>query len=157
MWGLDPTVREIVGKFCKRKNCKIHVKKFATLLNIYYVTKIFKEFREVLSSLYCCLQTLRLHRKWSFPLRVSSVNVTKSAESCGFFVQCGLINTALLEVNLYIQEVCSLSYLLFDFSPIKTREKKNSLEGKDEIIFFMFCNNFFHKNTVGESEAPSLL
>ena len=25
-----------------------------------------------------------LHKKWSFPLRISSVNVTKSAGSCGF-------------------------------------------------------------------------
>ena len=25
-----------------------------------------------------------LHKKWSFPLRISSVNVTKSAVSCGF-------------------------------------------------------------------------
>ena len=27
---------------------------------------------------------LTLHKKWSFPLRISSVNVTKSAISCGF-------------------------------------------------------------------------
>ena len=25
-----------------------------------------------------------LHKKWSFRLRISSVNVTKSADSCGF-------------------------------------------------------------------------
>ena len=25
-----------------------------------------------------------LHKKWSFPLRISSVNVAKSAENCGF-------------------------------------------------------------------------
>ena len=25
-----------------------------------------------------------LHKKWSFPLRISLVNVTKSAENCGF-------------------------------------------------------------------------
>ena len=35
----------------------------------------------------------RLHKKWIFPLRISSVNVTKSPVSCGFghftfFVQC---------------------------------------------------------------------
>ena len=44
--------------------------------------------------------------------------------------------------------------LLFDFSPVKKREEKNSLERKREIICFMFCDNFFHKNTVGESSAP---
>ena len=27
---------------------------------------------------------IALHRKWSFLLRISSVNVTKSAVSCGF-------------------------------------------------------------------------
>ena len=25
-----------------------------------------------------------LHKKWSFPLKISSVNVTKSAGNCGF-------------------------------------------------------------------------
>ena len=29
-------------------------------------------------------QWLSIHKKWSFPLRISSVNVTKSAVSCGF-------------------------------------------------------------------------
>ena len=29
-------------------------------------------------------QGLPLHKKWSFPWRISSVNVTKSAVSCGF-------------------------------------------------------------------------
>ena len=28
--------------------------------------------------------TLSVHKKWSFPLRISSVNVTKSAGICGF-------------------------------------------------------------------------
>ena len=28
-------------------------------------------------------QQLSLHKKWSFPLRISSVNVTKSSDSCG--------------------------------------------------------------------------
>ena len=32
---------------------------------------------------------LALHKKRSFPLRISSVNVTRSAENCGFFVQRG--------------------------------------------------------------------
>ena len=29
-------------------------------------------------------QNYILHKKWSFPLRISSVNVTKSAGNCGF-------------------------------------------------------------------------
>ena len=28
--------------------------------------------------------SMTLHKKWHFPLRISSVNVTKSAVSCGF-------------------------------------------------------------------------
>ena len=34
-------------------------------------------------TVWVCLIT-SLHKKWSFPLRISSVNVTKSAFSCGF-------------------------------------------------------------------------
>ena len=30
------------------------------------------------------LKYISLHKKWSFPLRISSVNLTKSAVSCGF-------------------------------------------------------------------------
>ena len=30
------------------------------------------------------LRNLTLHKKWSFPLRISSANVTKSAGNCGF-------------------------------------------------------------------------
>ena len=43
--GLGPATREITGKFIetvKWKNCKVHVKKTATLLNIYYFTCIFQ-------------------------------------------------------------------------------------------------------------------
>ena len=50
-----------------------------------------------------CAALLALHKKWSFPLRISSVNVTKFTGNCGFghiywrnplwktsfFVQCG--------------------------------------------------------------------
>ena len=31
-----------------------------------------------------CQLTYTLHQKWSFPLRISSVNVTKYAGNCGF-------------------------------------------------------------------------
>ena len=30
------------------------------------------------------LEKFPLHKKWSFPLKISSVNVTKSVENCGF-------------------------------------------------------------------------
>ena len=45
MLGLGLATREITGKFLetiKRKNFKVHVKKAATLLNIYYFTSIFQ-------------------------------------------------------------------------------------------------------------------
>ena len=29
-----------------------------------------------------------LHKKWNFPSKISSVDLTKSAVSCTFFVQC---------------------------------------------------------------------
>ena len=43
--GLAATVRKIAGKFIEtviRKNCKVQVKKPATLLNIFYFTSIFQ-------------------------------------------------------------------------------------------------------------------
>ena len=57
---------------------------------------------------------ITLHKKWSFPLRISSVNVTKSAGNCGFghiywrnpywktsffFVQCDLQQPLLKKIN----------------------------------------------------------
>ena len=73
------------------------------------------------------------------------------------FIKTSLINTILFKINPYICEVFSFSYLLFAFSPVKRREKKNLLERKHEIICFMFRNNFFHKNSVRESGTSSLL
>ena len=34
---------------------------------------------------------------------------------------------------------------------------RNSFDRERENIYFVFHNNFFHKNTVGECETPSLL
>ena len=56
------------------------------------------------------------------------------------FIKSGF--TILLKINLYILEVSSLSYSLFDFSPIKRRERTNFLERQHKIICFMFHNNF---------------
>ena len=36
------------------------------------------------SWLHLLLSPMTLHKKWRFPLRISSVNVTKSGDSCGF-------------------------------------------------------------------------
>ena len=56
------------------------------------------------------------------------------------FIKTGF--TILLKINLYILEVSSLSYSLFDFSPIERRERTNFLERQHKIICFMFHNNF---------------
>ena len=66
----------------------------------------------------------------------------------------------LLKIGLIyrkFQEVAPLSNLLYNFSPIKRRKKKKTSERNYEIICFMFCNNFFHKNNVVESVTPLLL
>ena len=110
-----------------KKNGKAQVKKSPTLLKIYYFSNTF--------------QRISLGLKKIVPL----------------FIENSFINAILSKLNLYIQQVSSLSYLLFDFSPVKRRKKTNCLVGEHKIICFMFRNNFFHKNTVGESDVPSLL
>ena len=42
------------------------------------IEKGFSDFHKMI------ITVMTLHKKWSFPLRASSVNVTKSAVSCGF-------------------------------------------------------------------------
>ena len=123
MFGVGSTVKEITGKFIetvKRKNGKAQVKNSVTLPNIYYFTSTFQGI------------SLGLEQ---FVL---------------LFIKTGFINTILSKNDLYIQEVSSLSYLLFDFSPVKRREKTNSLKKEHKIICLMFRNVFFHKNTVSE-------
>ena len=51
------------------------------------------------------LNALPLHKKWSFPLRISSVNVTKSARNWGF----GHITEEILNGKLFCA-VCSKLY-----------------------------------------------
>ena len=36
------------------------------------------------TSIYSVFDEVALHKKWSFSLRISSVNVTKSTVNCGF-------------------------------------------------------------------------
>ena len=47
------------------------------------------------------IMSLTLHRKCSFPLRLSSVNVTKSAGNCGF----GHITEKILNGKLYLKTI----------------------------------------------------
>ena len=53
-------------------------KEYYKFLSISFFTK-----NDILVSFKSILQWT-LHKKWSFPFRISSVNVTKSAVSCGF-------------------------------------------------------------------------
>ena len=48
----------------------------------HWVLYITFHFRKVNICIFRCFPTL--HEKWSFPLRISSVNVIRSAEKCGF-------------------------------------------------------------------------
>ena len=66
------------------------------------------------------------------------------------FIKTSFINTYNTFKNWFIYgESFLLSYLLFDFSTVKRREKTNSLRREQEIICFKVRNNAFHKNTVG--------
>ena len=60
------------------KQCASIKKKFTFVRFSYWVIIGFDEFFKDKTRL------LPLHKKWTFPLRISSVNVTKSAVSCGF-------------------------------------------------------------------------
>ena len=57
-------------------NWNIHMK--------FVLTEGFNYLPETLSTDILELQTLALHKKWSFPLRISPVNFTKLSVSCGF-------------------------------------------------------------------------
>ena len=73
------------------------------------------------------------------------------------FVKVGSINTILLRTNSYISEVSSLSYFLLDFSLVKRREKKELLREKTRNHLLFLSQYFFHKSTMGEKSARSLL
>ena len=65
MSGLGSATKEITAKFIetiKRKNCKVHVKKTATLLNNYYFTCIFQGISLGLKQL-----DLAVYKGWRVP------------------------------------------------------------------------------------------
>ena len=45
---------------------------------------LISSFNELLMANVEQLQPNPLHKRWSFPIRISSVNVTKAAGNCGF-------------------------------------------------------------------------
>ena len=44
-----------------------------------------------------------LHKKWNFPLKTSSVNVTKSAVSCGLRIWSHLLKKSLIETSFFVE------------------------------------------------------
>ena len=72
-------------------------------------------------------------------------------------IKTGLINTILVKINLFILEDSCLSYLLFDFSPVKMQEKKILWRENTKLFVSCFSIIFFLKNSMEEGNAPSLL
>ena len=77
-----------LGTSPKKGFQKVRIEKFAPkaskrLQNVFFTTK--RNFR-FCGIYFCVLQqmTISVHKKWSFPLRISSINVTKSIGNCGF-------------------------------------------------------------------------
>ena len=87
--------------------------------------------------LVCYASATHIHctKKWSFPLRISSVNVTKSAVSCGFghiywrnpywktsfFVQWQILKIVILKVL----EIVVVTWILSSFSDVTMANTKN--------------------------------
>ena len=97
---------------------------------------------------------MSLHKKWNFPLRISTVNMTKSADSCGpghiywrdpkwkvsFFVQCmsarGLwINGQPTFCDVRVSKPLVLCHLRLSYPAI---HKKNENEKKQEYNLWIF-------------------
>ena len=63
--------------------------------------KMYKDIRKWMN---LCHSYITLHKKWSFPLRISSVNVTKTTGNCGF----GITFTEEI-LNGKLQFLCSVN------------------------------------------------
>ena len=93
------------------------------------------------------VETVSLHKKWSFPLRISSANVTKSAGNClfghiyrknlwwkfSFFVHRGV-----LSVQLYYKRVPSRLFLC-EFCEIFQQKPKGCLEPRQTSKMELFA------------------
>ena len=60
-----------------------------------------------------------LHKKWSFPFRISSINMTKSAENCEF----GHITEEVFKGKLHF--LCSEFMLIYIFVGLMAARQKN--------------------------------
>ena len=88
------------------------------------------------SNSFVSISFMTLHQKWSFPLRISSVNVTKFATNCGF----GHIHWRNLNGKLHF--LCSVSHVL--------GAKRSGFKSHDVHRFwnsldpFIFCIIFWY-------------
>ena len=99
----------------------------------------------------CAAQQVILHKKWSFPLKISSVNLTKSAVSCGFgniywrnpewktsfFVYCHIF-IFIIKLFLSVWEVLGKDFFPFDFN---TDVSNNC--GMSSLVSCTFCFKVF--------------
>ena len=83
---------------------------------------------------------LSLHKKWSFPLKISSVNVTKSAGNCGF----GHI------YNLHCKQFTSLTFTFTICSvqgwytnPVYCKHQYNKREPSEHKSNGKFFENYY--------------
>ena len=73
----------------EKKRWKVHEKNFTGMKKKFIIWLIWysDSITELFEPLVCklCLTCLHiiLHKKWSFPLRISSINITNSAANCG--------------------------------------------------------------------------
>ena len=77
---------------------------------------------EVVALIFLCSHPIlswSLNKKWSFPLRISSVDVNKSALSCANFIFCAvgkrvkLTNSILLIRTWKIHSICSENFIVY--------------------------------------------
>ena len=82
-----------------------------------------------------------LHKKWSFPLRISLVNVTKSAVSCGFghiYWRNSRWKT-LFFVHWKIRSTCARQILYLDYSNLQERRNVSKLYMIAKVHLFSVC------------------
>ena len=83
-----------------------------------------------------------LHKKWSFPLRISLVNVTKSAVSCGFghiYWRNSRWKT-LFFVHWKIRSTCAWQMLYLDYSNLQERRNVSKFTWLLEEVDFFFMS-----------------
>ena len=100
----------ITGKcrgYVHRVNHKVHFVFHNLKDDLYLNTKKIDKFNLKINFTPHGLEKFLLHKKWSFPLKISSVNVTNSAENCGFWSH--LLKKPLMENSIFLWSGLSFS------------------------------------------------